>query len=396
MFGDRFRVGDSSPRVAEVRGTLARLGFIDGFDGDAAGDGSQQWTPEDEYFDPALETAIQAFQQHRGIDADGTITDGTLRALREASYTLGARVLSLQPPDAYFVGDDVAELQSHLLDLGFFTSRVDGHFGEDTHSAVRLYQLNYGLTVDGICGPSTLRSLRYLGRRITGGSPQAIREKERIRAAGPQLTGKRIVLDPGLGDGEHGQIVKGPYGSITEEEILWDLATRTEGRMIAAGIETIISRPRTGNPSHLDRASIANAFGADLMISLRADSYPNERAHGAASFYFGSEIGRSSVSGEKLSNYILREVSARTSLTNLHSHRRTWDILRMTQMPAVQFVAGYLSNPDDVAVLTDPDARDTIAEALVVAVKRLYLLDADTAPTGTYRFADLLAAESGS
>ena len=117
MFGDRFRVGDSSPRVAEVRGTLARLGFIDGFDGDAAGDGSQQWTPEDEYFDPALETAIQAFQQHRGIDADGTITDGTLRALREASYTLGARVLSLQPPDAYFVGDDVAELQSHLLDL---------------------------------------------------------------------------------------------------------------------------------------------------------------------------------------------------------------------------------------------------------------------------------------
>ena len=94
MFGDRFRVGDSSPRVAEVRGTLARLGFIDGFDGDAAGDGSQQWTPEDEYFDPALETAIQAFQQHRGIDADGTITDGTLRALREASYTLGARVLS--------------------------------------------------------------------------------------------------------------------------------------------------------------------------------------------------------------------------------------------------------------------------------------------------------------
>ena len=78
MFGDRFRVGDSSPRVAEVRGTLARLGFIDGFDGDAAGDGSQQWTPEDEYFDPALETAIQAFQQHRGIDADGTITDGTL------------------------------------------------------------------------------------------------------------------------------------------------------------------------------------------------------------------------------------------------------------------------------------------------------------------------------
>jgi N-acetylmuramoyl-L-alanine amidase len=396
VFGTRLRVGDSSPRVAEVRSTLARLGFIDGFVGDANGDRSQQFSDEDEKFDPALETALREFQQKRGIDADGQITDGTLRVLREASYTLGARVLSLQAPGHYFVGDDVAELQKHLLDLGFFTNRVDGHFGPLTHDSVRVYQLNYGLTVDGVCGPSTLRSLRYLGRRITGGSPQAIREKELIRAAGPQLTGKRIVLDPGLGDGEQGRIVQGPYGPITEEEILWDLATRTEGRMIAAGIETIISRPRTGNPNHLDRASIANAFGADLMISIRADGYHNERAHGAASFYFGSEAGLSSLTGEKLSSFIQREVSARTSLTNLQNHRRTWDILRMTQMPAVQFVAGYLTNPDDVGVLIDSDCRDTIAEALVVAVKRLYLLDTDTAPTGSYRFADLLEAEARS
>ncbi|MGO1950309.1 MAG: N-acetylmuramoyl-L-alanine amidase [Mycobacteriaceae bacterium] len=393
MFGTSLHVGDSSPRVAEVRGTLARLGYIDGFTGATTGDANQRWTAGDEVFDRDLDMALRAFQQHRGINADGRITDGTLRALREASYTLGARVLSLQPPGHFFVGDDVAELQGQLHDLGFFTDRVDGHFGPKTHDAVRHYQLNYALTVDGVCGPVTLRALRYLGRRITGGSPQAIREKEQIRAAGPQLTGKRIVIDPGLGDGESGHVVQGPYGPITEEEILWDLATRTEGRMIAAGMETILSRPRTGNPSSLDRASIANAFGADLMISLRADVFHNELANGAASFYFGSEAGLSSVTGEKLSGFIQREVSARTTLTNLRNHRRTWDVLRMTQMPTVQFVAGYLTNPGDISVLTNAEDRDTIAEALVVAVKRLYLLDADTAPTGTYRFSDLLKAE---
>ncbi|MEJ6550201.1 MULTISPECIES: N-acetylmuramoyl-L-alanine amidase [unclassified Corynebacterium] len=393
MHRNSLKLGDRSPRVAEVRGTLARLGFIDGFTGDTAGDAGQRWSPEDELFDADLDIALRAFQQGRGIIADGHITDGTLRALREASYTLGARVLSLQPPGHFFVGDDVAELQAQLHDLGFYTDRVDGQFGPQTHDAVRKYQLNYGLTNDGTCGPVTLRALSYLGRRITGGSPQAIREKEQIRAAGPQLTGKRVVIDPGLGGDVLGRTVTGPYGTITEEEILWDLATRTEGRMIAAGMETILSRPRSDNPSSLDRAALANAFGADLMISLRADVYPNNLANGAASFYFGSEIGSSSLTGEKLSGFIQREVTTRTPLTNCRSHRRTWDLLRMTKMPAVQFVAGYLTNDDDVAVLTDPDNRDTIAESLVVAVKRLYLLDADTAPTGTYRFSDVLEAE---
>ena len=36
---------------------------------------------------------------------------------------------------------------------------------------------------------------------------------------------------------------------------------------------------------------------------------------------------------------------------------------------------------------------DAIAEAIVVAVKRLYLLDMDDQPTGTYTFTDLLREE---
>ncbi|KAE9737284.1 N-acetylmuramoyl-L-alanine amidase, partial [Escherichia coli] len=131
--------------------------------------------------------------------------------------------------------------------------------------AVVAYQTDYALQADGLVGPSTLRALSYLGRRITGGSPQSIREKEQIRAAGPQLSGKRVVIDPGLGGSEKGVSVQGKHGQISEEDILWDLAGRIEGRMIAAGMETILSRPRSANPSQSDRASMANAFGADVM-----------------------------------------------------------------------------------------------------------------------------------
>jgi N-acetylmuramoyl-L-alanine amidase len=393
VYGEVHKLGDRSPRVAEVRGTLARLGFLDGFSGDATGGGNQKRRPEDEYFDAGLESALRAFQQKRGIVADGHITDGTLRALREASYSLGARVLDLQAPGHYLVGDDVAELQTHLHDLGFLKSRIDGHFGPVTYAAVTDYQLNAGLTPDGIVGPATLRSLSRLGRRITGGSPQAAREQEQLRSAGTHLAGKRIVLDPGFGGQKTGSIVPGPYGDITEEEILWDLATRTEGRMISAGVETICSRPRTDNPTNLDRASIANAFGADLMISLRCDWYHNEKGNGAASFYYGSETGATSVTGERLAGLIQREVTARTGLGDNHTHGRTWDVLRMTKMPTVQLNAGYITNPGDVAKLTDPEVRDTIAEALVVAVKRLYMMDKDVAETGQYSFSELLAEE---
>ena len=383
-----FRVGDRSPRVAEARSTLARLGLLPGYEPDL----SDKYAEEDKLFDDSLSHVLKAFQQSRGIVPSGNIDDMTLRELRHASYELGTRVLSYQPNNE-LVGDDVTQLQDQLQELGFYSHRIDGHFGPGTYEALANFQLNSGLQDDGVCGPETIRALKLLGRRITGGSPHAIREREQVRNAGPMLAGKRVVIDPALGGSHKGHVVQGPYGQITEEEIIWDLASRIEGRMIAAGMETIKSRPRMDNPSATARADVANAFGADLIISLKCDHYPNEKANGIATFYFGSDTGNSSLTGETLSGYIQREIVARTNLQNCGSHARTWEMLRFTQAPTVEVVLGYLSNPGDVAQLTDPAVRDAMAEAVVVAVKRLYLLDRDDAPTGTYKFAELLRAE---
>lgn len=387
-----YHVGDRSARVAEARATLARLGLNSGYSGDIADWKKQKFSEQDKFFDDGLSEALKAFQQSRGIVPSGTIDEPTLRELRQASYSLGARVLSFQPGNE-LMGDDVSQLQQQLQELGFYRNRIDGLFGRNTHAALVEYQLNAGLQNDGVCGPATIRALSLLGRRITTGSAHNVQERERVRNAGPKLAGKRVVIDPALGGANKGQTVKGRFGEITEEELLWDLAQRLEGRMIAAGMETIISRPRLDDPTVKSRSEMANAFDADLIISLACDSYPNEKANGVASFYFGSESGNSSLIGETLSSYIQREITARTPLTNLSNHGRTWEILRLTQMPVVQIVLGYLSNPGDVKVLTDPHRRDEIAEAIVVAVKRLYMLEDDTVVTGTYQFSELLRAE---
>lgn len=134
------------------------------------------------------------------------------------------------------------------------------------------YQREYGLSADGICGPETLRSLYFLSSRVTGGSPHALREEELVRRSGPKLSGKRIIIDPGRGGADHGMIMQGPSGPISEADVLWDLASRLEGRMTAIGMETFLSRPVNRSPLDAERAATANNVGADLMISLRCEA----------------------------------------------------------------------------------------------------------------------------
>src|SRR6185437_2734456 len=220
------RRGDRSGSVAEIRAALAALGLLDNPDADLST--GKHVAPD--LFDDGLDEAVRAFQQHRGLLVDGIVGAATYRALQEASYRLGARTLHHQF-GAPMYGDDVASLQSRLQDLGFYTGLVDGHFGLHTHNALMSYQREYGLTPDGICGPDTLRSLYFLGSRVTGGSPHAIREEELVRRSGPRLSGKRIIIDPGRGGDEHGLITQGPAGPISESDVLWDLASRLEGRM---------------------------------------------------------------------------------------------------------------------------------------------------------------------
>ena len=382
------RRGDRGGPVTEIRAALAALGLIDSPDSDMT---TGRHVALD-VFDVDLDQAVRAFQQHRGLLVDGVVGEATYRALKEASYRLGARTLAHQF-GAPMYGDDVATLQARLQDLGFYTGLVDGHFGLQTHNGLMSYQREYGLYPDGICGPETLRSLYFLGSRVTGGSLHAIREEELVRRSGPRLSGKRVIVDPGRGGDDHGLIMQGPSGPISEADILWDLASRLEGRMTAIGMETFLSRPVGRSPSDAERAATANTVGADLMISLRCAALPRSAANGLASFHFGNSHGSVSTIGRNLSDFIQREVAARTGLRDCRTHGRTWDLLRLTRMPSVQVDIGYLTNPHDRDLLVLPQTRDSIAEGILAAVKRLYLLGKNDRPTGTFTFAELLAHE---
>src|SRR5262249_5897488 len=154
------RTGASGPAVAEVRAALRAFKLLPPIPPGV----------RDDYYDHTVEHAVRAFQQQRGLITDGIVGAATYRALREARWSLGDRMLALMS-SAPMAGADVYALQERLLELGFDPGRPAGVFDEQTERALRGFQREYGLIQDGICGPATLRALRQLGRKVTGGRP---------------------------------------------------------------------------------------------------------------------------------------------------------------------------------------------------------------------------------
>jgi N-acetylmuramoyl-L-alanine amidase len=370
------RIGSRGTEVVAVRERLMATGDLQGVSEDP------------EVFDEEVERAVRSFQQRRGLLVDGIVGPQTYRTLDGARWLLGDRIL-LHTPGHLTMGDDVGALQERLLSLGFSCGRVDGVFGTLTDGAVRELQRGVGLRPDGMVGPKTLRALGQLSRSVRGGAPHGLREAEAVRAAGPSLQGRVIVLDPGgsppPADREDDR--------LTEGEVTLDLARRIEGRLAAGGVQVVLTRGVHGDPGPYERAQLANALGADLLLSLHCESLPGSpQASGVASFFYGVPDGGSAWSpmGERLASLVQREICARTDLVDCRIHPRTWELLRHTTMPAVRIEVGHLSHPGDARRLADPAFRDTLAEAIVVAIQRMYLQDED-ATTGTLRVDDVLA-----
>lgn len=387
-------LGSHGPAVVDVRARLAALPLdqlpepphLGGPDAEDAGEGDQ--TPFDPaLFDASLERAVRAFQQHKGLIVDGVVGVETFTAIDGARWALGDRIL-MHTPGHLLRGEDVVTLQERLNTLGFAAGRVDGRFGPETERAVRSFQRAYGLSGDGSVGPDTLRAFKDLRRSVSGGSANVLREQELVRRSGHSLSGRTVVLDPGHGGSNSGAVAHG----LVEAELVMDLARRIEGRLTAIGVSVVYTRTEHTCPTEDERAALANDAGADLVLSLHCDSHDAAEASGVATFFFGRDRKTSwSAVGEHLADLVLREVVARTGLENCRSHGRSWALLQQTRMPAVRIEAGYLSHPSDAARLADPAFRDTIAEAVLVSLQRLYLGDDDTATTGVLRLGDLRA-----
>lgn len=348
----RISHGDTGAAVADVQRRLRSLGLL--------ADG------EDGTFDRRTVDAVRQFQRDRRLMAHGAVDDETWSALVDAGFALGDRLLYLTRP--WLRGDDVRELQRALSRLGFDTGATDGIHGPDTDGALREFQHNAGLQVDGIAGAETLRMLSSLRRRHQHATAFEVLSGRDARRGPGALTGRRIAVDAAAA---HGGVLLDDAGTSTEL-VVGDVARRLVGQLVARGAATaLLSAPGPDGPARpvRDRARLANRLGVDAVVSVGCAAVAESAAEGVTGHFFGDgEVV--SRRGRHLATLCVEEVSDRTGALDCDAHASQATLLRESRAPAVTIEIGFVSNPTEAARLAEPGHRQAVAAGLAAAVQR--------------------------
>lgn len=293
-----YRKGDSGEPVRDIQGRLSALGFSSD-------------DPQGEFLDGTAD-AVLAFQHSRGLDADALVGNDTWRALYEAGYEIGDRVLFYRKP--LMRGDDVADLQRRLNELGFDADKVDGMFGPLAHAALLDFQSNRGMVEDGIAGPAVISELKQITRSATVAGRERVRELEWLRTLPSTVVGSRIYLDPAGYDHD-------------AQRAAWPLAVDLAEDFQKLGGSPLFSRSIDTFPSGHTRAARANRLGAHLTLSFQLASTEERGVYYFASAHSQSEAGK----------LLAQSVGEQTGLV---ASGRASTILKETRAPALMIITG--------------------------------------------------------
>ena len=287
-----YHSGDRGEPVRDIQRRLTGLGFPVDADG-TYGEGTV--------------AAVTQFQASRGVPADGIVGPETWRALVEAGFRLGDRMLYRRSP--MMRGDDVSRLQRSLGSLGFDAGKVDGLFGPDTLRALLDFQRNRGMAEDGIAGREVVEELTLMAKATDKPGREEVRDHAWIDSLPRPIAGARIYIDP------NGRGAESP-------DATWEVATHLSSVLQFAGARALLSRSIDTFPSERLRAGRANRLDVQVVISITT---PTDGAEGV--FYFGTPLSTSEA-GRTVARHLA------TSL-DLEPFPRAVPMLKETRSPAV-------------------------------------------------------------
>jgi N-acetylmuramoyl-L-alanine amidase len=214
---------------------------------------------------------------------------------------------------------------------------------------------------------------------------------------------RRVVLDPGHGGHDPGAT---GLGGLHEKDVALDVAHRA-APLIARelGVDTLLTRDTDEFVPLDERVAKANAFTADLFISIHCNASESAESHGVMSFVL--DASRDQV-GERLAarensasttavqsfdsvvDRLLDQPTAkssmhfawllqRASMASLNSHYQGiadggvrpagFFVLAGAHMPAVLFETSFISNPTEELRLDSERYRQRLADGIVNAIR---------------------------
>lgn len=214
---------------------------------------------------------------------------------------------------------------------------------------------------------------------------------------------RRVVLDPGHGGHDPG--AAGPAG-LKEKDVTLDIAHRAAPLLARElGVSTLLTRDGDVFVALDERTARANAFGADLLISIHCNASEDGSGHGVMTFVLDEspdsmaarvaarENAASTQAGSELaaalSQFLDRGTVARSEhfasllqrstisslgkrypdVPDLGVRRAGFYVLAGAAMPAVLFESSFISNSRGEVRLNTADYREKLADGIVNAVR---------------------------
>lgn len=132
------KVGMNGDDVKSVQQYLKDLGYLDSI--------------VDGNYGNVTKVAAIMFQANEGLYVDGEIGNQSYKILQ----TTDKKFITLKKG---MKNSEVKTMQKYLIKLGYLNESADGDFGTITENALRTFQIKNGITVDGIAGRETLKTL---------------------------------------------------------------------------------------------------------------------------------------------------------------------------------------------------------------------------------------------
>jgi len=171
----------------------------------------------------------------------------------------------------------------------------------------------------------------------------------------------KICMDPGhSGPFEPGACA----GGFTEAGLNLRIARFAQTELRLRGHSVRLTR--TGHIENAElafRAEIANAWGADLFISIHCNSARRIDAEGTETYYYPG-----SAEGLRVARHIQFCLTDALLTEDRGVKEADFQVLRETNCTAVLVECGFISNPIDREMLTDPLEQWRIGAAIAAAV----------------------------
>ncbi len=246
--------------------------------------------------------AVKSFQSKANIAVDGIVGDNTWSKLTS----------------------EIKSIQTKLNNKGFNVGTVDGIAGPKTYNAVIAFQKANNLAADGMVGPATNAALS--------------KDSETNPTPDPNRNIKKVFIDPGHGGTDPGALGNG----LRESDITLAISKKLGDILSANGIEVRYSRTTDVFISLSERPRQANAWGADIFVSIHCNS-ASASATGTECFTYPTA---SSVA-KTLSKNVASSVASKLSLTNRGHKEANFAVLRISSMPAILVETAFITNASD-------------------------------------------------